>query len=349
MLDVMNAYVRRRNQQTQNEFQKRESVAWYKEDFYRGRREWILHRWELKGEPNTWRDQLDAAYRRQPVFALIGGMTAGAWQPVGDFCERNETPCLFPETAVPDLTPASDYSIYFSRGLAGEAEALARYLATTSGSLVVQVYRDRELGRVPAEALRAAFRNHSGARIQDRIVPAGQALTAAWWDSLLRDHHPTALVLWLHDRDLDSLAGRTDLPAIFLSPTLIKEPFTLNLATDNIYLTWPFALPGNPAPEEKRVRGWLLSRGVARRHERTQFNAYFAMSLLDCSLTRMVGNFSRDYLIETIEHETETSVNPGVFPRLSLGPGQRFASKGAYIVKLSPDSIVKAVSDWIVP
>jgi len=63
----------------------------------------------------------------------------------------------------------------------------------------------------------------------------------------------------------------------------------------------------------------------------------------------MVDNFSGEYLIETIEHEAETSINPGVFPRLSLGPGQRFASKGTYIVRLSRDATVMPVSDWIVP
>jgi hypothetical protein len=349
MLDVMYAYVRRKNQDTQHEFQKRESVAWYKEDSYRGRREWILDRWELKGAPHTWRDQLDAAYRRQPVFAVIGGMAAGPWQPISDFCERTETPCLFPETALPDLAPTSEHSIYFSKGLAGEAEALARHLATTSTSLVVQVYRDAELGRVPADALRAALRDHGRIRIQDRVVPAEYPMTSAYWDSLLRNGRPTALVLWLQDRELDSVTARADLPATYLSQSLVKEPSTLKFAADKIFLTWPFALPGSPAPEEKRVRGWLLSRGVARRYERIQFNSYFAMSLLDCSLTRMVGNFSRDYLIETIEREAETSINPGVFPRLSLGPGQRFASKGSYVVKLWRDATVKPASEWIVP
>jgi hypothetical protein len=358
MLDVMNAYLRRKNENTQNELQKRESVAWYKEDFYRGHRKWILHRWELKGAPNTWAGQLAAYYRRQPVFALIGGMTARSWRPVSDFCERTETPCLFPETALPDLMPTGEHSLYFSRGLAGEAEALARYLATRPGSLVMQVYRDAELGRVPAEALRATLGVRSGLRIEDRIVPPGQALNAAWWDSVLPSEstrpnptalRPTTLVLWLEDRDLDSISTRTDLPAIFLSQTLVQQPSILHFATDATYFCWPIALPGSPAPEEKRVRGWLLSRGVARRHERIQFNTYFAMSLLDCSLTRMVGNLSRDYLIETIERETETSINPGVFPRLSLGPGQRFASKGAYVVRLSRDGTVEPVSEWIVP
>jgi hypothetical protein len=40
-----------------------------------------------------------------------------------------------------------------------------------------------------------------------------------------------------------------------------------------------------------------------------------------------------------------------VYPHLSLGPTQRFASRGAYIVRFSPDNIdtLAAQSDWIVP
>ena len=40
-----------------------------------------------------------------------------------------------------------------------------------------------------------------------------------------------------------------------------------------------------------------------------------------------------------------------IYPRLSLAPGQRYASKGAYIVRFAGDSgeALQAESDWIVP
>jgi hypothetical protein len=41
----------------------------------------------------------------------------------------------------------------------------------------------------------------------------------------------------------------------------------------------------------------------------------------------------------------------GYYPRLGLAPGQRFASKGGYLVRLAPTpgSTVVADSDWVVP
>ena len=40
-----------------------------------------------------------------------------------------------------------------------------------------------------------------------------------------------------------------------------------------------------------------------------------------------------------------------IYPHLTLGPGQRYASRGAYIVRLAPGPAhtLEAISDWIVP
>jgi hypothetical protein len=65
----------------------------------------------------------------------------------------------------------------------------------------------------------------------------------------------------------------------------------------------------------------------------------------------MVDHFSRDFLLECVEHEMEITQNPGVFPHLSLGPGQRYAFKGCHIVAPASgrDGGVEAMSDGIVP
>lgn len=104
-------------------------------------------------------------------------------------------------------------------------------------------------------------------------------------------------------------------------------------ARDRAYLVSAEASPDGPSPHAFRARAWLRSRGLTRDHEAIRLNAWFVMSLLDHSLMKMAGHFDRDYLIETIEMETENTANPGVYEHLSLGPGQRFASKGWSVVK----------------
>jgi hypothetical protein len=64
----------------------------------------------------------------------------------------------------------------------------------------------------------------------------------------------------------------------------------------------------------------------------------------------MKMNYYRDHfldIIDMLEDEDDEIVN---YPRLSFGPGQRYASKGCYIVQLSagekPEIIRK--SDWVI-
>jgi hypothetical protein len=58
-----------------------------------------------------------------------------------------------------------------------------------------------------------------------------------------------------------------------------------------------------------------------------------------------------DYLIERAEVQLSHRIINGYFPRLGLAPGQRFASKGAYLVRFPQPQgkQVVADSDWIVP
>ena len=286
-------------------------------------------------------------------------MSAGSWSPVHDFCERTELPCLFPHVDLPVVTGNNGYSLYFSKGLTVEAEALARHLednvSPVNTNRIVQVYRDVDRGRVPAEALRRALRGSALRNVKQHVIDGNQPLTVDFWRKLAQDEQPTVLVLWLEDPDLDALATAAldNVRQVYLSRSLLQaiplvEPAKLR---DKLHMTYQFTLSANEVPRIYRVRAWMRSRNVQLTHEPIQLNTFFALSITDHALVHLVENFSRDYLIESIEHETENSLNPGVFPHLSLGPGQRFASKGSYIVKLpgKTGGQLEAVSDWIIP
>ena len=59
----------------------------------------------------------------------------------------------------------------------------------------------------------------------------------------------------------------------------------------------------------------------------------------------------RDYLIERIEGLLERRIITGYYPRLTLAPGQRLASKGGYLVHFADAKGTRIVADggWIVP
>jgi mono/diheme cytochrome c family protein len=343
LLDVLEAYVRWKNAETRHSAQRLGFSPWYRDEFYSSYREWKLHIWELLGPAATWPEQLAAYYREQPVFAVLSGLGAGSWRPVHEFCEKTEVPCLFPNTDLPVLSPGA-YSLYLSPGLAVEAQVLARRLAESPGR-IVQVFRDGEEGRVPARALREAL---PAAEIEDRAIPTRKKLTRSFWRGLVRETRPAVLVLWLGPEDAATLeaADVGTVQQLVFSSTLLQG--TSPPLWNKVWLTWPFTLPGKEDPLIYRVRAWMRSRGIERTDERLQLNAWFAMAVADHSLAHLVDHFSRDFFVESVEEETENALSPGVFPALSLGPGQRFASKGSYVVRLT-ESGVEAVGGWVVP
>ena len=80
-------------------------------------------------------------------------------------------------------------------------------------------------------------------------------------------------------------------------------------------------------------------------------NAYLAATVTGMLVTHSKDTYSREFLLERMEHRLGTALELSIYPHLSLGPGQRYASKGSYIVAVdgADDRQLTPVSDWIVP
>lgn len=360
LLAVMEAYVRRKNGETRALLERPGHSPWHRDDFADSWREWVLHAWELEGPPEGWRAQLEAKYRERPVFAVLGGLSgrSGDWRPVHGFCEENAVPCLFPETDLPVLAPEGDYALYLSKGIALEGAGLARHfldfseeLGIGDGDRILQVHRGDERGRAAARA----FREGLG---EGRFLVTDRALgrDEADWARLLKEERPAVLVLWLGPEDWAALAEagpalegirRIALAGGFLG----KIPPVPPALRERALLTWRWSLPGHEDPRIYRVRGWLRSRGIERTHERLQLNAHFTLTVADHALGHLVESYSRDFFVENVEEETENALSPGVYPHLSLGPGQRFASKGCWVLRFAEGEGGGGewVGEWVVP
>ena len=364
--ELIDAYVRFHNANVERWRSKQGRLAWEDEQWVDTYRFWQVETWSLTGPRETWREQLARRQRERPVFALLAGLAPlappaiDAWRPIHDFCETEEMPCLFPETDLPPQEP-SRYNLYWSRGLALEAGALAHQLETGAAfrerPRIVQVYREATPGEAAAQAFREAW---SGV-VESLSWRAGIGISALS-AQLAGRPQPAVLVLWLDREDLGGFAAvaarfaaeRGDrVSRVYLSSTLAGDepPSLLAAWQDRTFALRRFSLPGKEPPHAYRVRAWMGARGIARTAERTQLDTYFTLAALDDALSRMVDHFSRDLLIEVLEREVESDFNPGVYPRLALGPGQRFASKGCYVVKLAPGRPggVEGKGEWVVP
>jgi hypothetical protein len=357
MLDVLRAFVRAKNGGTRYEARRRTSGGWDMKQQYQNYRDWVLSEWELRGTPKEWPAQLEALYRRQPVYAIVGGITEGDWSPVDAFCARHKIPAVLPQSPLPPADPAGDdfYSLYFSRGVVVEARAIARHLeAARPGSELRQISRCGTAGQAAATELTRAF---PAAAARTACVPAATSLTAETWRTVVGSAR--RLVLWLDGRDQEGLhalaaSGSLDgVSEVYLSSTLLGDA-ALRLPAplaERAVLAHPFVTPDEFDRHAARSLLWMSANGLRPADRRVAVNALFAVVLAADALTMPRTLGSRDYFVETIEHMAGRSLNPTAYPSVSFDPRRRFASEGAYLLKVpsSPDQPFGKVEEWSVP
>jgi ABC-type branched-subunit amino acid transport system substrate-binding protein len=303
---------------------------------------WQLHVWTLDGTARNRRDQLQAYYARQPVFALVGGLSTDTWLPVHQFCQQQKVPCLFPNTNMPVSSSATFYAVYFDKGLVLKAQILARYFLDHpkefSSGHIFQVVPADWSGFEPAAALRQAIGGRAAAarRVTDEVVQPGARIPAQYWRQLLDKGPCSALVLWLDDPDLAplaELAGERDLPPIFIA----GDSYNHAPPSSDPRLSGKLRMVStlNPAaqpPGSSAWTDWMNTHRLAPSQALLQANTYFVMSLVDEAVRANAGDFTPEHLIERIEYSAGSVVSHPMLASLSLGMGQRFAAKGGYIL-----------------
>lgn len=359
LVDVLNTYVEQKNVETRNESQRAEHAPWHKQWVFGPYRKWVLHIWELQGPEESWPQQLEAQYRVQPVFALVSGLVPGNWQPVHDFCEGFEIPCLFPITDLPVIDEQDFYSVYLSKGMTVEGEAIAQNLADDGllNTQVIQVYRaGDERGTVAAAALETALEARGGQVEDFPLTDLDDESMNDFWSSVADKGRGAVMILWLSEADTQAFwqrPGADATPArIYLSTTLYgSDPDRVPAsAREQLRFVHPYEMPGKLNRLLLRSTGWLRSRRIyAPAEKQVQANAYFALKMAGGALKGIQGYFDREFLLEGIEHMVDNANYTSVYPRMSLAPEQRFVSKGCYIARLSEDGSLVAVTDWLIP
>ncbi len=323
---------------------------------YRVPRKWQLHIWELVGDPETWREQLHKRLQSEPVFAVISGLGGQTWKPVHQFCQEESLPCLFPNTDLPIVSEGDFYDLYFSKAVLLEAQLIARRLRDSAGKMgmhrVIQVYREGDIGASAAKALHDAFASRDFKTLS-RELKSG-ATEAELANAVKIDNDKDALVLWLRADDLRNLPPEPPKSTfIFVSGLMggLEDSPIADAWRSVSKMTYPFELPSRRAVLLGYPLGWFRIQRINIVAEQTQVDTYIACGIVSENLRNMQDNFIRDYLIENIESMLSTRIVNGYYPRLGLAPGQRFASKGGYIVHfVGPDGKkLAAETDWIVP
>jgi len=360
MLSVLEAYLADRLAQSRHEERRAAHGSFDMERMYQTYRRPILDRWELSGPPETWRGQLEKYYAQAPVFALVGGISTLDWRPIHEFCEQNRIPCLFPVTDLPVISDNDFYTLYLSRGLYQEGATAANYLAGLSlpaeGPPVLQVFREGIRERRLAAAFTEAWHRAGRKPPLEMVLPAGQAADAEFWRDLVQKQPNAIILAWLGGADLAGLVPRIkskDQPQlVFASSSLLGDDLGIVPAElrSIVYVTFPYNLPQDPKRSLLAIKFWLRARDIAFERPIIQSNMYFLGWMMSMALMDMRNWYYRDFFLEVLDMSRDQDYAVGAYPRLSFGVGQRYASKGCYVVQLAdgpkPELIKR--SEWVI-
>ncbi len=248
---------------------------------------------------------------------------------------------------MPVVAEQDFYDVYLSKGVLIEAQLIAERLqrlrdaggrAHPERQRVVQIVRRGDIGEDAAAELRRALPSHAF-ELVDRVLEPGSDATRLQ-EALSASGPGGALILWLRPGDLASLPAQPPAEAaVFVSGIMagLERAPLAGPWRATAWMAYPFDLP-----ERRRARmayplGWMQFKQIPVVDERTQADTYLA-----CLATA-----------ETVRLEMHlgTRLLTGYYPRVGLAAGQRFASKGGFLVRFAgPDGThLVADGDWSSP
>jgi len=328
---------------------------------YRAYRQWRHSFWELEGDPATWPAQLQQRYDASPPFAILSGSVGEHADLVHDFCERNKVACILPLTDLPPEGEDGFYSLYLSAGMPLQARVIARQLATGlpgAATRILLVHNDDAAGNAAARIIESELASSGRAAIESVSIAPGSRPPATRWTRLLERSSPVALVPLVSAEQLSGLLSpaipKQRLPARIITAEAFTDwttaPFSAQLA-GRIAHVYPYSLPVPGRSQFPREEVWLKSRGIELDDEVSGAKVLLACKALGMALTDIQSNFSGEYLLESLEHALDNSLMTSLYPRTTLGPGQRFLSRGAYVARLEArgEHFALTTGDWVRP
>jgi len=360
MLAVLNAHINDRNAQLRNQLKRAVSGAFNRREADTSYRLLELAIWELKGPEEGWYEQLEAYYRQQPVFAILGGISAGDWSEIHRFSEDQGIPTIFPVTDKPVVSTNSWNTVYFSRGLYQEGEAAARfisrYASSTGKTRIFQIYDKTADARMLADGFNSTWEAINKTQHATYTVVNIDASLQNWKKIVTSEANDSIILLWSkteHGNASPTFQALRETGAAMIIMSSRQLGTALKNIPDDVrsslYITYPYSLPGDKPGQLKLLHTWLKIKGIPVTNLEIQSKMYFLGWLLADAIVGMKSEYYRDYFLERIEMMKDQTLSIAVFPRLSLGPDQRYASKGCYVVQLStganPDLLVK--NDWV--
>jgi ABC-type branched-subunit amino acid transport system substrate-binding protein len=294
--------------------------------------------------------------QEEQLFAMVGGISAGADKEVAALARDEKIPFIGPATLLPQTGPLFNrYVFYLLPGVSEQARALLNFAARKpelKKSRVAVVYSEGELMVAASTAIEEQAKKSGWSSILKHGYPRGN-LNAAQLVKTLKQEGTDLIFFFGTSGDdvtfIKEAAAANWTPNIFLLGVFTGSglPRAVPLAfKDKIFLSFP-TVPTDITPAgTAEFRALYDKYKFTPRHTASQLTAVAAAKVFVEGLRLAGKELNREKLITALEgvHDYDT----GVTPRITFGPDRRIGAKGAHIITINPEKAEFATaSDWI--
>ncbi|MET0624995.1 MAG: ABC transporter substrate-binding protein [Pyrinomonadaceae bacterium] len=277
------------------------------------------------------------------VFAVVGGLSAGADKQLLALAQELEVPFVGPATLLPPTgSGANRYVFYLMPGLGEQARALVNFhVKRREGAQpkVAVVYAGGEIGGAGAAAVEEQCKKAGCGVVQKVAYERGKFDAPA----LVRSLKGADAVFFFGTggeetaflKEADAAQWRPD---VFLLGALTGRELAASVPAGfkgKVFLTFP-TVPGDVSEAGAGELRMLATKYKFEvRHTAAQLTALAAAKVLAEGLKRGGRDLSREKLVTALEgfYDYET----GLTPRLTFGPNRRVGAAGAYVVLIDPE------------
>jgi ABC-type branched-subunit amino acid transport system substrate-binding protein len=290
------------------------------------------------------------------VFAIVGGLSAGADKELAALAQETEIPFMGPLTLLPQTGFQSNRNVfYLLPGASEQARALINFAAgqpELKKPRVAIVHSENELALAAAAAIEDRARMIGWNAVMKKAYSGANFNAAAIAASLKGEGAEAVFFLGAGGEEatfISAAAAANWTPHIFLLGALAGRGLAQTVPLsfkDRVFLSFP-SVPNDVTPAGLGELGALKQKyKFASRHAASQLMAFAAARIFTEALKRAGRDLSREKLVTALEglYEYET----GVTPNITFGPNRRVGAKGSYVVAIDPTkkSFV-AASGWI--
>ncbi|HEU4595318.1 MAG TPA: ABC transporter substrate-binding protein, partial [Pyrinomonadaceae bacterium] len=311
---------------------------------------------EAGGDATATAAAVRALVRQGEVFAIVGGLGAGADNELAALARAEEIPFIGPSTLLPQAgSPPNRYVFYLLPGVAEQARALVEFAASRTELKKPRAFVVHPEGELPVAA---------SAAVEEQAKKIGwEAVTKRSYSSTRFDAAALARALKSEGAEAVFFFGNGAEQAALIreAAALAWTPHVFLLGVmsggdllqlvpvgfkQKIFLAFP-SIPSDVTPEGlHEVRGLIERHKLTPRHVASQLSALAAAKTFVEGLTRAGADLSRERLVLSLEGLYD--YRTGVTPPLIFGPNRRVGAAGAYVVTINPETKdYVTVSGWV--